>query len=389
MAQKRKKLISVISLIILFIFVVSLLSGALFGISNASSLNAQLQDAKKAKAAAQQELAGVQSKKSAAQTDKNKLDSEISQIQSQINTIESQLAATASEITQKEADLAVAQQRCDEQLESYKTRARVMYEKGPSTYLEVLFGSTSFSDFISNIEIVKSIMEYDQKVLNERREAMKQIENAKAELERIKQEQELSRQTLSEMKDTLSIKQQAQAQVVDQLASQEDALKKKIAAQEAEEARVQALINQGLAAQSNSSGTYQSGTGTMLWPCPSTKYITSYFGGRQSPTAGASTNHKGVDIGGMMGANIVAADSGTVMFSGNSSSYGKYIVLSHGNGITTLYAHCSALLVNAGQSVKKGDVIARVGSTGISNGPHLHFEVSVNGVRQNPLNYVG
>ena len=104
---------------------------------------------------------------------------------------------------------------------------------------------------------------------------------------------------------------------------------------------------------------------------------------------GASTNHKGLDIAGYMGVDIVAADSGTVLFSGNSSSYGKYIVLSHGGGLTTLYERCSQLLVKAGSSVSKGQVIAKVGSTGISNGPHLHFEVSVNGERQNPRNYVG
>lgn len=126
----------------------------------------------------------------------------------------------------------------------------------------------------------------------------------------------------------------------------------------------------------------------MTWPCPSTKRVTSEFGKRSQPVAGASTYHKGLDIAGYMGVDIVAADAGTVLFSGNSSSYGKYIVISHGNGITTLYAHCSQLLVKAGASVSKGQVIAKVGSTGISSGPHLHFEVSVNGVRQNPRNYV-
>lgn len=124
------------------------------------------------------------------------------------------------------------------------------------------------------------------------------------------------------------------------------------------------------------------------WPVPSSRRITSYFGGRTSPTAGASSDHKGIDIGAPVGANIVAAASGTVSVSTYSWSAGNYIMITHANGVSSVYMHCSKLLANVGDTVNKGDVIAQVGNTGISTGPHLHFGVRLNGVYVNPLNYV-
>ncbi len=125
----------------------------------------------------------------------------------------------------------------------------------------------------------------------------------------------------------------------------------------------------------------------MIWPCTS-RTISSYYGTRTSPTAGASTNHKGIDISASSGSAIYAAASGTVTTAGYSSSQGNYIVISHGSGVSTVYMHCSALYVSAGDSVTSGQTIAAVGSTGISTGPHLHFGVMVDGSYVNPLTYV-
>ena len=130
------------------------------------------------------------------------------------------------------------------------------------------------------------------------------------------------------------------------------------------------------------------GTGSMLWPCPSSHKITSDYGPRESPTAGASTNHKGIDIGAAYGADIVAADSGVVIVSTYSNSAGNYIVIDHGNGICTVYMHASSRLVSVGNTVTRGQVIAKVGSTGYSTGNHLHFGVTVNGSYVNPWGYV-
>ena len=193
------------------------------------------------------------------------------------------------------------------------------------------------------------------------------------------------------MQSTLETKRASQSAVISQLESREETVRRQVEEQVAEEARIQSLINQALAAQKTSAQSASasvSGTGTMQWPCPSTNRLTSRFATRQHPIDGVTKMHNGIDIAGGYGADIIAADSGTVLFSGNSSSYGKYIVISHGGGLTTLYAHCSQLLVSAGATVSRGQTIAKVGSTGKSTGPHLHFEVSLNGSRQDPLSYV-
>lgn len=394
--KKNKIILSIISLLVAIVFIVTFIA-AVFP-SGAANLNQQLKDAQNQKKAAQQQLSSIQSQKKTAQADKDKIDSEIASLNSQINSVQAELNETNSKLAVKEGELAAAEEACEQQFQSFKTRARIMYENGPSTYIEILFSSGSFSEFLSNIEIIRNLLDYDNQVLEERKAVREEIAVQKAEIESIKAEQETRRQTLSEMQSTLKTKQAAQSTIIANLASQEEVIRKQVEQQEAEEARIQRLISQAVASQSAASQSTKSstlstitasGTGSMQWPCPSTKTITSQFGTREHPIQGVTKMHNGIDIAGAYGVDIVAADSGTVLFSGNSSSYGKYIVISHGSGITTLYAHCSQLLVSAGSSVNKGQVIAKVGSTGQSTGPHLHFEVSVNGARQNPLNYVG
>ena len=125
----------------------------------------------------------------------------------------------------------------------------------------------------------------------------------------------------------------------------------------------------------------------MIWPAPDSHTITSYFGWRVHPITGTNKYHSGVDIGASYGSSVLAADSGTVILAGWNGGYGNCIVISHGNGITTLYGHLSSIIVSSGQSVSQGQTIGYVGSTGNSTGPHLHWEVAVNGSQVNPLNY--
>lgn len=177
---------------------------------------------------------------------------------------------------------------------------------------------------------------------------------------------------------------QAAAQASQDAQAQADAQQKQA---EAEAAKQEADRQQQQA--DNSANTSNGASGGFVWPCPSSYTITSEFGGRESPTAGASSNHMGIDIGAPSGSSIVAAASGTVVTAQYSTSAGNYVIISHGNGISTVYMHASALYVSAGQTVSAGESIAAVGSTGYSTGPHLHFGVTVNGAYVNPHNYVG
>ena len=387
--KKRRLMVSVIAILVALVFILTFIA-SVFPVG-AASLSTQLENAKNQKRAAQQELSESQNKKKTAESDKAKLDSEINGLNQQISAVSAELDRTAALLSQKETELAQAQEECEKQFDSFKNRARIMYENGPSTYIEILFSSGSFSEFMSSIEIIKNLLDYDNRILEERKAAREEIAAQKTEIETIKNDQETRRQTLSQMQSTLETKRASQSAVISQLESREETVRRQVEEQVAEEARIQSLINQALAAQKTSAQSASasvSGTGTMQWPCPSTKRLTSRFATRQHPIDGVTKMHNGIDIAGGYGADIIAADSGTVLFSGNSSSYGKYIVISHGGGLTTLYAHCSQLLVSAGATVSRGQTIAKVGSTGKSTGPHLHFEVSLNGSRQDPLSYV-
>jgi murein DD-endopeptidase MepM/ murein hydrolase activator NlpD len=165
------------------------------------------------------------------------------------------------------------------------------------------------------------------------------------------------------------------------LQSQIDSLSAQLKAQE-EAARKAAEQN-----NQSYTGTGSTATGSFTWPCPSSTYIASGFGLRIHPIFGTERYHNGVDISANSGASVVAADSGTIAIATYSSSYGNYIMIYHSNGTSTLYAHMSSLAVSAGDTVTKGETIGYVGSTGWSTGPHLHFEIAVNGTRVNPLNY--
>jgi murein DD-endopeptidase MepM/ murein hydrolase activator NlpD len=298
-------------------------------------------------------------------------------------------------ISEKEIEVAVAQQKENEQLRKYKKRVRDMEENGVISYFEIIFDSTDFSDLLARLDFVGDIMQADEKTYNDLITARKETITAK----------ELLEQTKLEMEDEKVLKEQAQIDLEEQL-DEANALIEKIEADleseralradvEADEEKIQKEINQKveeLRRQQErdraASAARVKGTGQLRWPVPSGGSVTSGFGMRLHPVFKVYRQHSGIDIGAKHGASVIAADSGSVITSAYNSSYGNYIVISHGNGMTTLYAHLSSRKVKEGASVAKGQVIGLVGSTGVSTGPHLHFEVSVNGSRTNPLNYL-
>lgn len=319
------------------------------------------------------------------------LDEQVSNTSAQIQNVEAQIAEYSALITQTEAELAEAEQQEAEQYELFCKRVRAMEEQGRVDYWSVLFRASSFTDLLSRLDAINEIMEYDQRVIDQLKALQEEIAAKKATLEESKAQSEAAKAELVTKKKELDAQRQEAIALIQEIQNNESQYQSTLNALDAEEERIQADIvkkSKELAAQQAAQGKpTQSSSGGYIWPVDS-RYITSTVGGRSSPGGVGSTNHKGTDIGRVgYTSKIYAAKAGTVIVSQYSSSYGNYVVVSHGSGNTTLYAHMSSRSVNVGDYVNQGDVLGITGSTGNSTGPHLHFEVTENGVRVNPLSH--
>ena len=359
------------------------------------------------KAALQEQLDALSGHLDRTLEQKALLDSEIALISDEIGNLDAQIRVYEERIAEKEAELADAQEREAEQTVRFRERVRSMEEQGRSGYLTVLFRADSLADLLSRLDFVSEVMDADQRVIDglkalqeeiTQTEAALQTEKASVEtvrLERLVKQAELDRQrdAANALIRGLKASKAETEGDLDDLSAEEEAvqaeiqrLSRELAEEEAEAAR------QAMAAARDASWygelTTPATLGGYAWPVNSRR-INSTFGGRASPGGIGSTNHKGIDIGGVgYGTDVHASKAGKVIVSQYSSSYGNYVVLSHGSGNTTLYAHMSKRSVSVGQSVSQGDILGTTGSTGCSTGPHLHFEISENGVRVNPLKYL-
>jgi len=338
----------------------------------------------------QARLDALANDKSQAMARKKLLDQQIANTSAQIQNVESQIKNYEALITQTEGELVDAQEREAAQYELFCSRVRAMEKRGEVSYWSVLFRASSFTDLLSRLDIINEIMDSDQKVIDELQALQLEIEEKKTQLEDSKTETEAAKADLVAKKTELNSQRTQANQVIQQLVSNENETEAAIDGLEEEEAAIQAEIqrlNRELAAQQAANGqSSQSNPGGYIWPVDS-RYITSTVGGRTSPGGIGSTNHKGTDIGRVgYTSPIYASKAGTVIVSQYSNSYGNYVVISHGSGNTTLYGHMSSRKVTVGQYVNQGDVIGITGSTGNSTGPHLHFEITENGARVNPLN---
>ena len=294
-------------------------------------------------------------------------------------------------IAQKEEELRQAEVEEAEQYALFCRRVRAMEEQGTISYWSVLFKADSFTDLLSRMDFINEIMEADQRVIDDLKAMQVRIEEAKTSLEGSRTEAQAARDELAAKKKELDAQRAEANKVIQQIAAAEDETEATLDEMEAEQAKIQKEIerlNRELQAQLAAEGkSNQSNPGGYIWPVNS-RYITSTMGGRTSPGGIGSTNHQGTDIGRVgYTSPIYAAKAGTVIVSQRSSSYGEYVVISHGSGNTTLYGHMSSRKVSVGQYVNQGDVIGITGSTGNSTGPHLHFEVVENGRRVNPLSH--
>jgi murein DD-endopeptidase MepM/ murein hydrolase activator NlpD len=319
------------------------------------------------------------------------LDQQVANTSAQIQNIETQIAEYTALINQTAEELAQTEQQEAEQYELFCKRVRAMEEQGTVDYWSVLFRANSFGDLLSRLDAVNEIMEYDQRVIEQLKALQVEIAEKKASLEDSKAQTEAAKAELVSRKKELDAQRQEAINLIKEIQGNESKYQSTLKSLDAEEERIQANIvklSKELAAQQAAQGKpVQSSSGGYIWPVDS-RYITSTVGGRTSPGGVGSTNHKGTDIGRVgYTSPIYASKAGTVIVSQYSSSYGNYVVVSHGSGNTTLYAHMSSRKVEVGQYVNQGAVLGITGSTGNSTGPHLHFEITENGVRINPLSH--
>lgn len=319
----------------------------------------------------------------------------------QILNLEEQITLHEELIEQKSVELEKAQDVADEQLSRLKVRIRNMEENGRYNYVAVLFGAESISEFLSLMDDIGDIMKSDRDLENSYKEAVTDLKAVKSEYEEARlelkeQKAELTNLSAQLEKDIVEANAailelegdiSANSAILSQLNAQDKEMQDKI------NQKIKELNEQNKPSNPSnpSNPSKPSGSGTLtVWPSYCT-YITSVQGNRVHPITGQYGTHGGTDIGASYGSAIYAAGSGTVVTAYNNSAYnggyGNYAMINHGNGIQTLYAHMSVCSVTVGQTVSAGQTIGYVGSTGRSTGPHLHFEVRVNGSRVDPQSY--
>ena len=317
---------------------------------------------------------------------KTLLEQQINATQAEINTIAAQIAKYDELIAQKQEELSQAEAEEQAQYELFCERVRYMEEQGEVSYWSILFSSKDFADLLDNAMMVEEIMDYDNQVMDQLIALREQIEEDKAELESARQAQQAAKEEQEAAQANLKSQEAEVSALIDQLAAQEDQL-------EAEEAKLQAAANAAdaeiaaaereLAAQINNVVS-ESG---FMWPLPGYYNLSSLFAGRIHPITGKPQHHTGIDIPAPSGTDILAAKSGVVTTSTYNNSYGNYVVVSHSDGTSTLYAHMSRRGVSKGEVVSQGQYMGDVGTTGSSTGNHLHLEVRVNGSRVDPTQY--
>lgn len=329
-------------------------------------------------------IKNIESEASETFENKQYLDSLITTVNSKIQAAEALCSELETQISDTEADIAEHEKLIEASTEKIKERMRANHEEGNASYLSVLLGAEGVDDFLSRLEKVNTILEYDKKTLAEYKTEKADLEAKKAELEDSKKLQEDTLATLkSDKAENERLASEAESyfsKLSNDKAAATAEYNKAKAAEEALDAQLQAMLAQ-IANQNSSQVT---AAGEYMWPLPAGGYISCYFG----DTDPGGRPHYAMDIAISAGTPIYAANDGSVVTAAWHSSYGNYILLDHGNGKSTLYAHCSGLAVSSGQSVSKGQVIGYVGSTGYSTGNHLHFEFRVNGQKVNPANYV-
>ncbi len=332
----------------------------------------------------------TQGKVSSVKKQENSIMGQIQSLEKDISFTENQITATEDRITflkdsisTTEADIEEAEKNLEEKSALLSDRLVVLHEQGEVSYLEVLLSAIDFKDFLTRYEMVNSIIEQDVDLIAAINQQKQDLEMKKSDLEVKKKELESALVQQESMRELLDVQKLEKKEILGSVQQERAAYERALAELEENSRQLEAMIRKMQGGDSEALGT-----GVYTWPTPGYSNITSPYGMRFHPILKTRKMHTGVDIGAPMSATIVAADSGKIIHAGWMGGYGQVLVVDHGNGISTLYAHQSAFLVSNGQTVNRGDPIGKVGSTGWSTGPHLHFEVRINGSYTDPMPYI-
>ena len=407
-SSKKTKIIAfLLSTLMVFSAVLSTTVSATYT-DEINKLEQEKESIKNDKVQAGNQVATLRKEKAAWVELKAALDKQNRLTQEEILNTKQQIETYNQAILEKQEEADAAQLAADEAFLIYKKHLRSMEENGQlQTYMSVLLGAEDFEEILTRMDTLSEIMEYDRLVERTYKDARDTAIAAKQEYERLNQELEEKK---LQLEDDVARLEEELAEAIQTI----EALQKEIEKYEAiynaalqREYAVQNSINSIIAqlkeaeeSAKNPQGESNNGqtavtppdtstvTGSYIWPLPSSRLVTSPFGNRVHPEYGTVKFHKGVDINASVGAAIVAADGGTVVTVGNDpAGYGIYVAIYHSGGRSTLYAHMNAAAVSTGQIVSQGEVIGYAGSSGVSTGPHLHFEIAVDGALHNPLGY--
>ncbi len=381
-------IVIVISILISSVSIFSVSGASYSGISDANvkKLETRLDSIKKEINGLKSQINATKNNKNAALENKKYLDNQIKLTQDQID-VTTQLILTLKEsIKGKEEEISAKEQAYDKKLASFKQRLRINREEGEISYLDMLFGSVGLSEFFEQLDRIGSMIEYDNKIMYTISDDKAALEKEKSDFEASLAYQEQLQQELLDTSDDLAQKAQEAAGYINRLLASEVDYTKQLAAKEAERDALDKEIADYVK-QLQAQNTKYVG-GEFMWPVPlNYTYVSSECVWRNSPISGRKEFHNGIDIPVAFGTDIYASNAGTVVKSQWHNSYGYYVMIDHGGGYATLYAHNSKLLVSVGDEVSRGQVIAKAGSTGDSTGNHCHFSMYENGAIINPRKY--
>ncbi len=365
------------------------------------ALESERNDLAAQKYALQNTIANLDKSIETIQAEKEAYDEMIRLTELELDNLAEQVRLLEVQIDYKRVEYEAAVAEEEKQWDIFKLKFRAMEERGNISYFEILFDDlTDFSDLLTRMDMIDEIVAEDAGVIDTMEKAKQEVVLAQQALYDAKEEceakEQVQRDKQAELEDLIEEATARIRELEDERAAQEAsaeelqeriaALEQQIRARESEESRIAARIEEleRLELLKNAGVT---ATGTYLWPSADSYYVTSLFGPRLHPILGYTRNHNGIDIGASYGTKIYASDGGVVITSEESYSYGNYVMIAHGNGRYTLYAHMSQRLVSVDDVVAQGDVIGYVGATGYATGPHIHFEIYENDERVDPLQF--